>query len=367
LPSINGLAFDGVYVPARREARLGGDWYDAVRLADGRIVVSIGDVTGSGLSAAVTMISMRQVMRGVAQIYADPVAIIEAADRTLKTERPELMVSSFVGIIDPVERTLVYVSAGHPPPMLRTIDGKITSLPGRGLPLGLRLHEQISPHTIDIPDGSLIVFYTDGLTEATRDPVEGEQRLHTLLRNDSIGGRPRPALAIHDAMLPHGTHDDVAILTVLTDSIPTREHRWRFLSDDAVAARRTRGEFAEVLRTTGVAAENCYTAELIFGELIGNVVRYAPGPVDVELDLSGANPVLHVLDRGNGFALSPKLPKDLLSERGRGLFLIWSLAIDFNVTYRRGGGAHARAVLAMPRISKQQVPVILSETDAIFA
>jgi anti-sigma regulatory factor (Ser/Thr protein kinase) len=86
-------------------------------------------------------------------------------------------------------------------------------------------------------------------------------------------------------------------------------------------------------------------AELVFGELLGNVVRYAPGPIEVMFDWSEPVPVLHVLDRGPGFTLMPRLPSDLLSERGRGLFIVWSLAEDFNVTERLDGGSHARAVL----------------------
>ena len=73
LPEIDGIALDAIYVPGRSEAQIGGDWYDAFALADGRIVVSIGDVAGSGLDAAVTMSSMRQIIRGIAQVHADPV------------------------------------------------------------------------------------------------------------------------------------------------------------------------------------------------------------------------------------------------------------------------------------------------------
>ncbi|MGA7356543.1 MAG: ATP-binding protein, partial [Candidatus Cybelea sp.] len=86
-------------------------------------------------------------------------------------------------------------------------------------------------------------------------------------------------------------------------------------------------------------------AELVFGELLGNVARYAPGPIEIIFDWGEGAPVLHVLDRGPGFKLAPKLPSDLLSEQGRGLYLVWSLAEDFNVTERYDGGSHARAVL----------------------
>ncbi len=109
-----GLHFDGIYVPASDRELLGGDWYDALRLNDGRIVISVGDVAGSGLPAAVIMASMRQVIRGVAQVYADPIAMLDAADRTLKTEYPDTFVTAFVGVLDPVARTLTHASAGHP-------------------------------------------------------------------------------------------------------------------------------------------------------------------------------------------------------------------------------------------------------------
>jgi anti-sigma regulatory factor (Ser/Thr protein kinase) len=102
------------------------------------------------------------------------------------------------------------------------------------------------------------------------------------------------------------------------------------------------------LRNAGVREKQLDAAEHVFGELLGNVVRYAPGPIEMILDWAdGTPPVLHVLDRGAGFTFAPKLPSDMLDERGRGLYIVWSLAEDFNVTPRHDGGAHARAVLGV--------------------
>ena len=95
--------------------------------------------------------------------------------------------------------------------------------------------------------------------------------------------------------------------------------------------------------------DDVFTAELIFGELLSNTVRYAEGPIEVVLDWGGTAATLHFLDRGPGFALMPRLPSDLLSERGRGLFLVWSMAEDFNVTKRTDGGSHARVALSPRR------------------
>ena len=87
LPERSDVFFDAVYEAGRSEALVGGDWYDAVQLLGGRILVSIGDVCGSGLSAAVTMGLMRQSIRAVGQTTPDPVAILDAADRTLRATR----------------------------------------------------------------------------------------------------------------------------------------------------------------------------------------------------------------------------------------------------------------------------------------
>ena len=88
LPIVPGLAFDAVYRAADHDVMVGGDWYDAFRIDDGRIVMSVGDVMGSGLSAAVTMNAVRQSVRGAAQLFPDPIAILNAADRALRSERP---------------------------------------------------------------------------------------------------------------------------------------------------------------------------------------------------------------------------------------------------------------------------------------
>ena len=359
LPEIAGIEFEGVYESGKSEAQVGGDWYDAVRLADGRVLISIGDVAGSGLQAAVIMAAMREVIRGVAQVYADPATMIDAADRTLKSEHPDSLVTAFVAVFDPIARSLAYCSAGHPPPLLRTIDGTVIELPSQGLPLGIRARDDVDARTAQIPDGATVLFYTDGLTESTRDIVAGEHRLREALADPAIASQPNLAQAIYDDVLRDGTHDDVAILAMRLDGNRTGTstevvgryfRRWVFDTEDHATAQRSRAVFASALGDGGMLDEDVFTSELIFGELLSNTVRYAPGPVEVVLDWSEASTaILHFLDSGPGFVLMPRLPSDLLSERGRGLFLIWSMSEDFNVTKRTDGGAHARVVLSPRR------------------
>jgi serine phosphatase RsbU (regulator of sigma subunit)/anti-sigma regulatory factor (Ser/Thr protein kinase)/CHASE3 domain sensor protein len=355
LPVMPGIAFDGVYEPGRSEAQVGGDWYDALRLADGRVLITIGDVAGSGLQAAVIMAAMRQVIRGVAQVYADPATMIDAADRTLKAEHPDRFVTAFVGVYDPVAQTLSYCSAGHPPPLIRGVGGSVSDLPATGLPLGLRTRDESDPRTAEIPPGSMLLFYTDGLIESTKDVLDGERRLRAAFAELAVVTRTDLARAIHDEVLREGANDDVAILAMRLEPVaaglaPSFERRWHFDTCDLETAQRARALFASLLAAAGVLEEDVFTAELIFGELLSNAVRYAPGTVDVVLDWHGASTaIVHFLDRGPGFVVIPRLPSDLLSERGRGLFLVWSLSHDFNVTKRTDGGSHVRVVLTPRR------------------
>ena len=355
LPQLDGVAFDAVYVPASDEAQVGGDWYDALRLADGRVVISIGDVAGNGLRAAVTMGNMRQIIRGIAQVHADPALMLDAADRALRLEHPDRFVTAFVGVLDPIAGTFAYASAGHPPPMLRKPDGTIELLSDGGLPLGLRNVAKETGKTLAVEAGSSFVFYTDGLTELTRRPAEGEDRLRELLLDGTLLAGPHPARAVRDAVFDGGpAKDDVAILVLGVESDAARDgtkpravQRWSFDATDGREAQAARRSFTDGLRARAADPECIQNAEVVFGELVGNVARYAPGPVEVTVDWSGATPVLHVLDDGPGFQHVPALPRDVYSESGRGLYMISQLSDDFSVAKRPAGGSHARATLSL--------------------
>jgi len=356
LPDAPGLVLDAYYAPGRTEAQVGGDWYDALRLVDGRVVVSIGDVAGSGLQAAVTMGNMRQIIRGIAQVHADPALMLDAADRALRLEHPDKFVTAFVGVFDPINRTLIYASAGQPPPLLLRTDGETEPLLGTGLPLGLRANgEKTSSVTIELPPGSRLLLYTDGLTEFDRAPAAGEDRLRQIFGSMPAGGDDHPARTIVERMMDGGTaHDDVAVMVLRIRTLLEMEalesgrlQRWSVHTGEIREVAAARRSFAAAFRDRGATLEDVAMAEIVFGELIGNAVRYAPGQVDVIADWSGPDPVLHVLDSGPGFRHISILPPDLLSESGRGLFIVSALTHDFRVAKGPKGGSHARAVLRL--------------------
>jgi serine phosphatase RsbU (regulator of sigma subunit)/anti-sigma regulatory factor (Ser/Thr protein kinase) len=369
LPAITGFHFDAWYRPGPADSVLCGDWYDALRLADGRIVISIGDVGGSGLGAAVIMATIRQVIRGVAYIHPDPVMILDAAGKTLRSEHPDSYVSAFVGVIDPIEMNMTYASAGHPAPLLLLSDTRLQELSYEGVLLGIRAPEAPTPRQVTLSPGSRLILYTDGLIEATGDILDGETRLRRAVSDPDFRSSECPAQALHSAIIADNARDDIAILMIdvlpsngaaLAHGARVRRHQsWQFDAADAASAQSARADFSAQLRAAGAADEDVYAAEVVFGELIGNVLRHAGGIVDVLVDWEGPSPVLHVRDRGPGFTHAPRLPRNLWAESGRGLYIVQALTDDFNVTPIPEGGSHARAVLYLSgqQLSRPATPL----------
>jgi anti-sigma regulatory factor (Ser/Thr protein kinase) len=300
--------------------------------------------------------NMRQIIRGIAQVHADPALMLDAADRALRLEHPEKFVTAFVGVYDPINNTLTYASAGQPPPLLRHPDGRIEPLAGTGLPLGLRSNSTHSGSTtIDLAAGSCLLLYTDGLTESDRAPLSGEQRMLEIFADVAADPDNRPAERIVERMMNGAAaRDDVAVLVLTVRATPDRDsrgreslQRWTLQTHDARSVTAARRVFAAAFADHGAARDDVAIAEVVFGELVSNTVRYAAGAVEVIVDWSGPDPVLHVIDNGPGFRHIAILPPDLLSESGRGLFIVSAFTQDFRVSKGPRGGSHACAVLRM--------------------
>lgn len=342
-PVRDDLHFAAHYRPSTREAEVGGDWYDAVTLEDGRIFISVGDVTGRGLQAAGLMGKLRQALGMTAMYERDPARMLDAVDFQLRSRGSTSLATAFVGIIDPSRKTMSYAGAGHPAALLRR-GGELLELQSTGLPLGLRdHHERQTSEEVSLEGADLLVLYTDGLIEATRDLSFGEQRLAFLASSEAISYVRNPAEFLCDACLPPQAQDDTAVLTV---SFGQRTS-WAFDAENAQAAHDSRSELVQYLRERAPADADIAGAELVFGELVGNVVRHAPGPIEVHVEWSGAQPVLHVIDRGRGFLRDPSLPPDMLSESGRGLYIVSQLSDDFRVERIAGYGNHVAAALRL--------------------
>jgi len=237
LPAIDHLYLSADYRPGKSEATIGGDWYDAFALDDGRVAITVGDVLGNGLAAAVTMGRLRQAMRAVATLLAEPNAMLDAADRTVRAESDEAYATALAGVFDPCTHQFTFASAGHPSPVMRHPDGRIEEFRAPGMMLGLRRGTSLQTITIDVLPGSTLVFFTDGLTEATRDIDEGQRRLHAALGDDRMTRAENPAHALVELVLAgRPATDDIAVL--VAEVGPHKRFDARLRSATAVAADR---------------------------------------------------------------------------------------------------------------------------------
>lgn len=346
LPVTKDLRFEGVYTPTTQEGNLGGDWYDAIAFDDGSVMVSVGDVAGSGLEAAVIMSKARHII-GVGPLHqTDPGKILDAADWILAHRYPGAIATAFVGLISADRKSIRFANAGHPYPFVRR-GSELIELRASGLPLGLRKLAPPSPtESATLQPDDLLILFTDGLTEWGHDWPEGERRLRSIISSSAVAHTAKPARLIHDACLTAGSCDDVALMTV---SLGVHES-WEFEAENALAARDARTEFIAYLRGHIEDEAAIDQAELIFGELMANVVRHAPGHVSVYVDWCGSDPVVHVIDRGPAFQVKPNLP-DALSESGRGLYLILSASRELTVERIEGFGNHISVRLPGGRLN----------------
>jgi PAS domain S-box-containing protein len=345
LPEATGVSLSAIYHPAESEAEVGGDWYDAFKAGDRTLVLTMGDVSGKGLDAAVLMSVVRQAIRVTALESSDCSRAIAAADRALQLEYPGHIVSAMVLFIDLDSLTCRYVNAGHPPPLLRDRSGDVVELGEMNPPLGVVERRTDCIGYATLTKDAMLALYTDGLIESTHDVVEGDARLREALGVEAIVHTPNPARWLFDTVLDREPRDDVAILTVSFG----RSRHWSFDARDATRAQGARAAFVRHLKDHGDGQSDFSAAEVIFGELTGNVVRYAPGPIDIDLEWTDDQPVLHVLDRGKSFSYASSLPDDPLSESGRGLFIVSSLGRDLRVMPLPRRGNHVSVRLPVHR------------------
>ncbi len=359
LPILDGARLDSLYLPAGSDALVGGDWYDALLLRDGRLLVSCGDVTGHGLDAAAAAFRVRQAIAFAGREHADPASVLTRVNRVMVTEGASLATAA-VAVIDREALTMEIALAGHPPPIVARPDEFAFVLQPDGVPLGVDDSFTVETRTIALAPDALILFYTDGITEFARDVPSAEQTLElaatTLVANPEIA---TPADFVKDFVLDGAEpRDDVAILIVHLTSTHAPQpapavplaRTWRFHSSHAQSAHTARVEVGRYLEALSHDAQGVADAELVIGEILANTVEHAPGLVEVGIDWSGERPKLTILDsgRGTGPLRKPMLP-DLLSEDGRGLFLMHALADDVVFTTMPTIGTQVTCCLRITR------------------
>jgi PAS domain S-box-containing protein len=219
LPTVPDLQLAARYRTATGDDQVGGDWYDAVRLPGGATTLVIGDVVGHDIGAAARMGQLRNMLRAFAWDRSErPSAAVARLDRAVRDLEPDTLATVLVATVEPRTdagtRALRWTNAGHPPPALVLPDGsaRLLEAPPDVL-LGVDPTGERHDHCLELPVGSTLVLYTDGLVE-TRDSdldTRFAELLAALCRH-----REAPLETLLDRVLADlvGEHrdDDVALL-----------------------------------------------------------------------------------------------------------------------------------------------------------
>ena len=219
LPAAPGLQLGGGYRAAQAATQIGGDFYDVVRLGTNRWALSIGDVCGKGVDAAVLTGQVRQSLRTAGLLTEEPAQVLAALNDTLLRTEGTTYVTVAYGLLEPAPGSLRVRLAlgGHPPPLVLR-GGGVSTLTATGTLIGMLEDVRFETAEVELGVDDVLLFYTDGLPEA-RGPAGFLEMLpvaRTL--SDSAG---LPAQAIADRLLELVTdhlagwpHDDIAVLAV---------------------------------------------------------------------------------------------------------------------------------------------------------
>jgi sigma-B regulation protein RsbU (phosphoserine phosphatase) len=164
VPDVPGCEIAACWKPA---ATFGGDLYDVTPLAGGRVAISIGDVCGKGLPAALLMANVQAAVRAFTALDPSPRSIIARLNRDLAGNAAlRRFVTLFLAVYDPATQRMTYCNAGHNAPLVVRADGSIARLDIGGTVVGAFDHSEYDEGWIDVAGGDHIVLFTDGLVEA---------------------------------------------------------------------------------------------------------------------------------------------------------------------------------------------------------
>jgi serine phosphatase RsbU (regulator of sigma subunit)/anti-sigma regulatory factor (Ser/Thr protein kinase) len=333
LPIVDGVELAARYLPGTAEVEVGGDWFDAISLPNGRLGIAVGDVVGKGVQSAATMAQLRNALRAFALDQMKPSSTMNRLNR-LAEELPESAFATVVyAVVDPVSHLCRFTSAGHPPPLVVYPDGVARFLEGgRGVPLGTAPETTYTQDAVEMPFGATLVLYTDGLIERRGESIDDSLRR---LREAALAAPSDPeGLVEHILTELVGTserRDDIAILVMRLLGAGSQPLHLRLPSQiDSLDVMR------EALRLwlEQAPANESDAQEIVLAtwEACANAVEHARDPVEdyfsVDVTLDDHTIRVTVVDSG-GWA--PAIER---SNRGLGLTLIHALmsAVDIDTS-----------------------------------
>ncbi|MFE2286335.1 SpoIIE family protein phosphatase [Streptomyces sp. NPDC059443] len=331
------------YLPA--ESGVGGDWFDVIPLSGARVALLVGDVVGHGLHAAATMGRLRTAARNFAELELAPDELLTHLDNLLvRLDREEgddhttgstgvVGATCLYAIYDPTSRQCTLARAGHLPPALVHPDGSVSFPdPPAGPPLGLG-GLPFETAEIELPQGSTLVLYTDGLVEDRHRDIDValDQLRQALAHADR--SPEETCQAVMDAMAPEHPSDDIALLVARTHTLPAdRIATWDLPADPARVCD-IRAAATRQLAHWGLD-ELAFATELLLSELVTNAIRYGTEPIRVRLVHDRAL----ICEVSDGSSTAPHMRRATnTDEGGRGLFLVAQLARSWGTRYTPQG------------------------------
>jgi anti-sigma regulatory factor (Ser/Thr protein kinase) len=340
VPDVRGLRVVTRYLPAATGAKIGGDWFDVIRLPSGGTAFVIGDVVGHGVTAATTMGQVRTAIRSYARLEMAPTEVL----RHVSALTAELAETGFVTCfyaVHGVDGWLTYASAGHLPALLLGPDGGVEPI-GEAMAQPLGVGREFAQRRTAFPRGSRLLLYTDGLVESrSRDVTQGIAWLCEAV--DDLRAAPDPERAcdrLIAELTPTGHDDDIALIYVHNTDGPAVvgpgdfHRRVTATADRLVGVRTALQRWLSALPLDEVGREDVVLASY---EAMANSAEHGyhgrePGDVDVRAEHRDGRLTVTVTDWGTW---KPPDPTDTL--RGRGLLLINSLAAESTTTNREDG------------------------------
>jgi PAS domain S-box-containing protein len=330
LPRTAALQAASRYLPAAR-AGVGGDWFDVIPLSGMRVAMVVGDVVGHGVQASATMGRLRTAVRTLADIDLAPDEllthlddlVVRLSEESGDDSTGEVGATCLYAVYDPVSRHCTLARAGHPPPALLLPGGRPHQLDlPAGPPLGLG-GLPFESAEVDLPEGSVLALYTDGLVKSRdREGDAGRQLLLQALGAHAESLDESCDRILH-ALLPSGdTPDDVALLLARTQGLPPSQvATWDIPADPALVAP-IRKQVLDQLAAWELS-ETAFTAELVVSELVTNAIRYGAPPIRLRLIHDAAILICEVSDTSH---TAPHLRRaKTFDEGGRGLLLVAQL------------------------------------------
>ncbi|MFJ8624976.1 SpoIIE family protein phosphatase [Kitasatospora sp. NPDC093550] len=345
LPRQESIEVASGYLPAGAGAGVGGDWFDVIPLSGARVALVVGDVVGHGLHASASMGRLRTAVRTLADVDLPPDELLTHLDDLVLHLPDDLQpedgfestgesgATCLYAVYDPVSRRCVLASAGHPLPLVIAPDGTRTEVsvqPGPPLGIGGLPFEATE---LELPEGSLLALFTDGLVE-DRD-CDAEQGTAELLRVLSEPAASLEALCdtAMKALLSEHRTDDAALLLARTHALtPDRVADWHG-EPDVSQVPHARRFAVERLAAWGLE-DLSFVTELVVSELVTNAVKYGAPPIRLRLIRDTAL----ICEVSDASETSPHLRRArAFDEGGRGLMLVAQLTQGWGTRHTAEG------------------------------